>query len=92
LTNKIFTYLLAGLPVLMSKTKAQSELSRRLGSASVLIDVSNPTAIAQSLDQWLSDSTQLLQARQQAWTLGHTQYNSDIEQHQFLSVVKRALL
>jgi glycosyltransferase involved in cell wall biosynthesis len=92
LTNKIFTYLLAGLPVLMSRTEAQSELSRRLGSASVLIDVSNATAIAQTLDQWLSDSTQLLQARQQAWTLGHTQYNWEIEQHRFLSVVKRALL
>lgn len=91
LTNKIFTYLLAGLPVLMSKTQAQLELSRRLGSASVLIDVRDFCAIAFTLDQWVSSRDQLLQAQHQAWKLGQTQYNWDIEQHRFLSVVYRAL-
>lgn len=92
LTNKIFTYLLAGLPVLMSITQAQLELSRRLGSASVLIDVHNPTKIANTLDHWLSNRDHLTQARQQAWQLGQSHYNWEIEQHRFLSVVHRALL
>lgn len=91
LTNKIFTYLLAGLPVLMSKTQAQSELSRQLGSASVLIDVNNSAAIAQTLEQQLSDPMQRLAARQQAWNLGHTKFNWDVEQYRFLSVVERGL-
>lgn len=92
LTNKIFTYLLAGLPVLMSITQAQLELSRRLGSVSVLIDVHNPTKIANTLDHWLSNRDHLTQARQQAWQLGQSRYNWEIEQHRFLSVVHRALL
>lgn len=91
LTNKVFTYLLAGLPVLMSITQAQSELSRRLGSASVLIDVRDPTAIAKTVDRWLSNRDHLIQARQQAWQLGQSLYNWEIEQHRFLSVVHRAL-
>ncbi|MBW4444617.1 MAG: hypothetical protein KME10_26120 [Plectolyngbya sp. WJT66-NPBG17] len=91
LTNKIFTYLLAGLPVLMSKTEAQIELSRQLGSASVLIDVRDPIAIAQTLDQWLCHREQFVQTCQVAWELGQTRYNWDVEQHRFLSVVKRAL-
>lgn len=92
LTNKIFTYLLAGLSVLMSKTQAQTELSRQLGSAAVLIDIRDSTTIAQTLDRWLADRHQLLAARQWAWNLGNTQYNWELEQHRFLSIVESALV
>lgn len=91
LTNKIFTYLLAGLPVLMSNTPAQIELSRRLGAAAVVINEREPSAIAAMLDHWLSDREQFAQAKHHAWTLGQTQYNWDIEQHRFLSMIERAL-
>src|SRR5205823_6608835 len=39
LSNKIFIYLLAGIPILLSDTPAQRELARELGSAARLVDL-----------------------------------------------------
>lgn len=53
LSNKIFTYLAAGTPVILSATRAQSELAERLGSASLLLDLTQPTMSGQALAEWL---------------------------------------
>ena len=91
LTNKIFTYLLAGLPVLMSRTPAQEDLAQRLGEAAVLIDINNPDDIANTLDCWLSQPHKLASARVCAWKLAQEVYNWDVEKKSFLAVVERAL-
>ncbi|UBF28986.1 hypothetical protein K9N68_14780 [Kovacikia minuta CCNUW1] len=91
LTNKIFAYLLAGVPVLLSKTPAQAELSRQLGKAAVLVDIAEPAAIAAVLDHWFADPAKLADRRQAAWHLGQTQYNWDVEQKRFLKVVEKTL-
>lgn len=91
LGNKIFTYLLAGLPVLMSRTPAQEEFATNLGEAAALVNINNPEEIALTLDKWLSDVANLELARSQAWKLGQENYNWNKEQHRFLSVVERAL-
>lgn len=92
LGNKIFTYLLAGLPILMSRTPAQEEFSQYLGDAALLVDVNEPERIAQTLDKWLSNPAQVQCARATAWELAQKRYNWDVEQAKFLSVVERALL
>jgi glycosyltransferase involved in cell wall biosynthesis len=91
LTNKIFIYLLAGLPILMNRTPAQQEFAGHLGEAAVLIDIHNPKQIAQTLDTWLSHPTKLTSARATAWKLGRERYNWDVEQTRFLSVLERSL-
>ena len=48
LTNKIFTYLLAGVPVMMSDTPAQSALAPDLGEAAALVSLADPDAMAAS--------------------------------------------
>ncbi len=90
LTNKIFTYLLAGLPIVMSQTPAQAEFSEQLGKASALVNLENPQEIAKILDSWLSDSKKLASARKIAWKLGRERYNWDVEKIRFLSIVKKA--
>lgn len=91
LTNKIFTYLLAGLPVVMSQTPAQEKLAGQLGEAAVLVNVDTPTEIAIKLDNWFASPERVRQARATAWNLGQSVYNWDVEQYRFLSIVEAAL-
>jgi glycosyltransferase involved in cell wall biosynthesis len=91
LTNKIFTYLLAGLPVMMSKTPAQEQLALQLGDAAIVIP-ETPSEIAVILDRWLADSKRLEVCRRTAWELGQTIYNWDSEQTHFLASVESTLL
>ena len=91
LTNKIFTYLLAGLPVILSKTPAQQELSHQLAEAAIVIDIDDPSAIAEALDAWLCDSDKLNNARTTASRLGQDIYNWDLEQKKFLSLIEKVI-
>ena len=91
LGNKIFTCLLAGLPIILSKTPAQEALSHKLLEASIVIDINDPNAIARTLDTFFSNPTNLELSRAVAWKLGREVYNWDIEQNKFLDVVENAL-
>jgi glycosyltransferase involved in cell wall biosynthesis len=91
LTNKLFTYLLAGIPILMSRTPAQEDFATKLGEAAILIDIEDPLSIAKTLDAWFSKPNKVLAARQTARKLGRELYNWDIEQNHFLTVVEKAL-
>jgi hypothetical protein len=91
LTNKAFTYLLAGVPVLLSATPAQRELGRELGLAALVADITEPTVVASVLDAWFADTERQRAARREAWRLGRVRYNWDMEQQVFLQSVRRAL-
>jgi glycosyltransferase involved in cell wall biosynthesis len=91
LTNKIFTYLLAGRPVLMSDTPAQTALAKDLGQAAGLVSLSDPATIADQLDRWALSPEALRAAQGAAWQLARTRYNWQIEQRAFLAAVARAL-
>jgi len=87
LTNKIFTYLLAGVPVLLSDTPAQRALAPDLGDAAALVSLSDPTAIAAALDRL---AARLDGARAEALRLGRERYNWEIEQRALLASVEAA--
>lgn len=91
LTNKIFTYLLAGLPILMSKTPAQTEIYEKLKAAALLVNIDEPAAIAIALDKWFSKPNKLQLAHAKAWELGREMYNWDVEQKQFLQLIQKVL-
>lgn len=91
LGNKIFTYLLAGIPVLMSRTPAQEDFAKQLGQAAVLIDINCIESIAKTLDDWLSQPDKLVFARAHAWKLGQEVYNWDVEKKYFLNLVEASL-
>ena len=90
LTNKIFTYLLAGLPVLLSATTAQTALAKDLGDAAWVVEL-DKTAIAAKLDHLLGNPQQLKPAHQAAWHLGQHRFNWDVEKQIFLSSIAQAL-
>lgn len=87
LTNKVFTYLLAGVPVLLSDTPAQRALVPDLGEAAALVPLSDPSTIAATLDRLVP---RLEQARAAALRLGRERYNWEVEQGALLASVEAA--
>jgi glycosyltransferase involved in cell wall biosynthesis len=87
LTNKIFTYLLAGVPVLLSDTPAQRALASDLGEAAALVPLSDPAVIAAALDRLAARPDE---ARAEAQRLGRERYNWDVEKGALLASVEAA--
>lgn len=91
LGNKIFTYLLGGVPVALTPTTAQVQLARELGDAAIVLDLTNSDAAARVLDSWLLDLPRREQARHAAWHSAHTRYNWDTEKAALLASVAAVL-
>lgn len=51
LANKVFTWLAAGIPQLMSRTQGHCQFAPHLGSAAELVDIQNPREVAAALDR-----------------------------------------
>jgi glycosyltransferase involved in cell wall biosynthesis len=91
LSNKIFTYLLAGNAVIASRTSGQAAIAPELGQAAALCEPRNPASLANAIKAWLEHPNTLDAARETAWRLGSTRFNWDSEQTKFLQVVASAL-
>ncbi|MEO6053961.1 MAG: hypothetical protein ABIP97_08125 [Chthoniobacterales bacterium] len=91
LTNKIFTYLLAGIPVILSKTTAQCALAAELGDAAAVIDFNDIDKSAQTLEDFFGDDSRRKISRDHAWHLGQTRFNWDAEKIKFLQTIEHSL-
>lgn len=87
LANKIFTYLLGGIPVLLSSTQAHTELAPKLGAAALLLDLADPVASAARIDALFSVPGALDDARSAAWRQAQERYCWDREKQTLLSLV-----
>lgn len=92
LTNKIFVYLLAGIPQLLSTTAAQRSLAPDLGPAGWCGELARPEEVAAGLDGFFSSPTRMAEARRTAWELAQRRYCWDIEQQVFLKSIASALV
>jgi hypothetical protein len=92
LTNKAFTYLLGGIPVVLSRTPAQEWLSDEIGDAGLLIDLEDRNAVATRLDNVLTDKSTLVSMRSIAWKLGHDRFNWEKEKEAFLWSIQHSLI
>jgi hypothetical protein len=91
LANKVFTYLLAGVPQLLSPTRAHLGLAAELGTAARICDFTRPHAMAAALDAWWADPAAVRSAREHAWRLGQSRYNWNAACDGLLAEVVRAL-
>jgi glycosyltransferase involved in cell wall biosynthesis len=91
LTNKIFTYLLAGLPVALSPTTAQDALRPALGEAALPLPLQDPAACAAMLDDFASDSSRRAAAAARARQLSRELYNWDRQQETLLRRIAQVL-
>jgi glycosyltransferase involved in cell wall biosynthesis len=87
-TNKVFTYLLAGLAIAASGIEARSSI---FGGAGFTYPSGKPEQLAYGIEQWINDRAALRQARSAAWHAAQVRYNWDIEQEKFIATVKEVL-
>jgi len=81
LTNKAFTYILAGLAVVFTDTPGQRGLAMDLGPGAFMYSAGDIEKLAQGLRLWAESPAQLLAARQAAWAAAcrrwHWQHPND---------------
>jgi glycosyltransferase involved in cell wall biosynthesis len=89
LTNKLFSFLLAGIPPLMSDTPAHCRFAAEAGLSDLVYPRENPVALADLIDRLFGDPTRLAACRALAWRLGRERYNWERERDQLVEVVAR---
>src|SRR5262249_15385821 len=90
LTNKLFIYLLAGVPVVMSDIPAHKEFASEAGIASQLYAADDADSLATVLDTLLGDPKMLAARRAAAFRLGQTRFNWETEQLTLLNCIRTA--
>src|ERR1700722_7176972 len=91
LTNKIFTYLLAGNAIAATATTGQRPIVEGIGKAGFLYSPGDICALANGLRRWSQDREQLQQARWAAWSRGTHPFNWDVEKKKLLDIVRGVL-
>jgi len=92
ISNKLYTYILAGNAVVASNTSGQSAAMADLNGAAVTYVAGAADSLADALSVWLADRAALGRARAEAWRLGERRFNWDVEKREFLRVAEATLL
>jgi hypothetical protein len=91
LSNKLFAYLLGGLAVVATSTRAQRQLLETVPDAADLYSPGDVPALTRLLGRLAADPDALRHRRLAAWACGERRFNWDIEQHAMLAVVRDAV-
>ena len=91
LTNKIFTYIQAGLAVIASDTKAQVQLLNEHQTIGMLYKKGNAEELANALKLYTKNPGALQKAKQNAYVLGQTTLNWETESEKLLDIVSEVL-
>lgn len=86
-TNKIGSYLLAGLAIAATDTPGQREILEQIPSAGFLYPSGTPKLLAEGLRRWLNDRNALRAAQQAAWDAARDRFCWDIEKEKFLDAL-----
>lgn len=91
LTNKQFTYMLAGIPSILSDIPAHKAFAKQAPGASFLFRTKNATDLARVFDALLSDPDDLRASRQSAKTLARDTFNWEAQEPVLLGCVAEAM-
>jgi len=91
LSNKQFTYILAGMPTVMSDTPAHIEFAQANPEFCETFQRDNPRSLADVLDALLLDPERLAKARNSAFEIGRTKYNWEIESKKLIALATEVL-
>ncbi len=91
ITNKIFAYLLAGLPVVATNTQGQQFVHQHVPNAVRLCSIGNVDEMANQLLQWVRDVKSRKRAVEAARRVAENRYNWDVEEEKLLSTVRAVL-
>jgi glycosyltransferase involved in cell wall biosynthesis len=91
LTNKLFTYLLAGVPAIMSDIAAHRTFAAETGTMANIFPVENHSALAARFDALLSSADRLRTARSDAYRLSQTRFNWETDSRLLVETVMQSL-
>jgi glycosyltransferase involved in cell wall biosynthesis len=91
LSNKLFTFLVAGVPPILSDTPAQAAMATNIGAADRVYRCDAHDELAAILDRLLDDPRALAQARAETYRLGQERFNWEVERDTLIAVVRRSL-
>jgi len=87
LSNKVFTYPLAGAAVLATRTSGQERVAHDLAGAIAYAAPGDPVALAGALQPWVDNRYALETARAAAWRSAECRFNWDLEKRRFLDAL-----
>jgi glycosyltransferase involved in cell wall biosynthesis len=93
LTNKAFTYMLAGAAVAVTDTPGQHALGVDLGRGAALVPAGDVDALAAAFARWAGDPTELDCAKRTAWSAASRRWHWEHERERgrLLALVGEAL-
>jgi glycosyltransferase involved in cell wall biosynthesis len=91
LSNKIFTYLQAGLAIVASDTAAQSSLLAQHPAIGDTYQKGNSQALSDVLSAYGKNRDKLLKSREASWLLAKNTLNWENESEKFLKIVKQTI-
>ena len=91
LSNKIFTYIQAGLAVIASDTTAQSALLNQYPNMGMVYQKKNAASLASVIKTYVEDRALLLSHQKQAKKYADEILNWEVEKLKFLDIVKQTL-
>lgn len=91
LGNKLFSYLLAGVPVAMSDIPAHRAFAGEVATAVRLYSIDDADSLASALDLFLCNPASLAAARAEAFRFGQTRFNWEKERLVLLNRVESTL-
>jgi glycosyltransferase involved in cell wall biosynthesis len=87
ITNKVFSYMLAGLAIAATDTPGQREILDQVPTAGFLYPAGNSTVLAEKLGNWINNPGLLLTAKQAAWDAARSKFCWDVEETKFLQLL-----
>jgi glycosyltransferase involved in cell wall biosynthesis len=89
-TNKFFSYLLAGLAIAATDTPGQRQVLQQAPGAGFIYPCGHPEALAEQFRRWRDDRASLLAAQRAAWQAARERYCWDLEKAKYLALFERA--
>jgi hypothetical protein len=91
LSNKLFTYINAGLAVVVSDTLAQSNFLKKYPEIGKIYARTDADALSKILKDYIRDKDSLTSAKKAAFLLGKTEMNWENESKKFIALVNFTL-
>ena len=88
LSNKIFSFITSGLPIVVSDTAAQAAFLPSLGKAAKLFSIGNEHSLSTAIDHFLVDPVELTAGREHSWHLGQNLLSWETQEQSFLELVR----
>ena len=88
-TNKFFSYMLAGLAIAATDTPGQREVLQQVPAAGFIYPCGCPEALAEQFRRWRDNRDSLLTAQRAAWLAARDRYCWDVEKAKYLALFER---